>query len=70
MAEPKTTKNSASVPAYLAGIADPARRADCQRLAGMMRAATGSAPACGGRRSSDLAHIATNTRAGARGRGR
>lgn len=46
--EPKTKKNSASVAAYLAGIADPARRADCKRVAAMMRAVTGERPSMWG----------------------
>ncbi len=46
--EPKTTRTSASVSAFLEQIADPARRADCVRIAGLMEQATGEAPAMWG----------------------
>ncbi len=41
MAELKTKKNAASVSEYLATIEDPARRADCKRVAALMREVTG-----------------------------
>jgi Domain of unknown function (DU1801) len=37
----KTTQTEASVDTYFAAIPDPARRADCEALAGMMGKATG-----------------------------
>lgn len=46
--EPKTTKNRGSVTAYLAAIADPARRADCKRVAALMRSVTGERPSMWG----------------------
>jgi len=42
MAEPKTRPTGASVPEFLAAIADPVRRKDCQALDRMMRQAVGS----------------------------
>jgi hypothetical protein len=42
MAELKTKKTSASVPAFLAGLEDPAVRKDCKTLVGLMKAATGA----------------------------
>jgi hypothetical protein len=44
MAELKTKKTTASVPAFLAAIADPQRRADAKKVAAMMKAATGTTP--------------------------
>lgn len=44
MADIKTKKTSASVPAFLAAIKDEARRKDCQAVAKIMRKATGVAP--------------------------
>lgn len=44
MAELKTKKTNASVTAYLNGIADPQKRADCKAIAKMMREATGNRP--------------------------
>lgn len=41
MAEPKTKPTKASVVAFLNGIEDTARRAECKAVAKMMRAATG-----------------------------
>lgn len=41
MAENKTTPGKASVPAFLNGITDPQKRADCKAIAKMMRDATG-----------------------------
>ena len=40
-AENKTTATAASVDDFLATVADPARRADCERLRALMQAATG-----------------------------
>lgn len=43
MAKPnKTVQTDASVEAYFAAIADPARRADCQALAALMARAAGA----------------------------
>lgn len=44
MAKPenKTRETDASVDAFLAGIADPQRREDCQRVRALMEAATGA----------------------------
>ena len=44
MAGNKTTQTTASADAYLAAIADPVRRADCEALAGLMRKATNEPP--------------------------
>lgn len=48
MAEPKTVKNAASVEEFLAGVADPRRRADAQALCELMEQVTGQAPAMWG----------------------
>jgi hypothetical protein len=45
MAEAKTKPTDVSVDSFLAQVADPARQADCRKLAAMMERATG-APAC------------------------
>ena len=42
MAEPKTKPNSASVADFLAAVDDPQKRADCKKIAAMMRRATGN----------------------------
>ena len=39
----KTQQTDAGVDAYFAGIADPARRSDCEALSAMMQKATGEA---------------------------
>jgi hypothetical protein len=44
MAKLKTQKTTASVSAFLKGIADDARRKDCQTLVRIMKAAVGAAP--------------------------
>lgn len=44
MAELKTAKTRASVAAFLAAIADPARRRECKAVARMMKEATGASP--------------------------
>jgi hypothetical protein len=44
MAENKTKATSASVDAYLAAIADPARRSDCEALAKPMAQVAGQPP--------------------------
>jgi hypothetical protein len=44
MAKLKTQKTRASVSAFLKGIADDARRKDCQTLVRVMKAAVGAAP--------------------------
>ena len=44
MAELKTKESNASVPAFLAGIAEPQRRDDALAVAAMMKAATKSEP--------------------------
>lgn len=44
MAEPKTKENELSVAAYLEGIIDPQRRADCEALAVLMQRVTGQEP--------------------------
>lgn len=44
MAELKTAKTRASVSAFLAGIADEARRQECKAVAQMMKEATGASP--------------------------
>jgi len=48
MAEPKTQRSTASVPNFLAGVADPARRADAQALCTLMTDETGDQPAMWG----------------------
>ena len=40
----KTVPTKASVEGFLGGVADPARRADCEALVAMMTKATGEAP--------------------------
>ena len=40
----KTTPTESSVAAFLAGVKDPARRRDCDRVVAMMRKATGAQP--------------------------
>lgn len=44
MAEPKTEQTTASVAAFLDGIADASTRSDCNALVAMMRAVTGKPP--------------------------
>ncbi|MBK6485994.1 MAG: DUF1801 domain-containing protein [Gemmatimonadetes bacterium] len=44
MAEAKTQKTTVSVTAFLDGVADPARQADCRRVATMMKKVTGEKP--------------------------
>lgn len=44
MAELKTKNTKASVPAFLAGLEDPAVRRDCKALVALMESATGSKP--------------------------
>ena len=44
VAELKTQANDASVPAFLARVPDPARRADCERLVALMREISGAEP--------------------------
>jgi hypothetical protein len=44
MAEPKLIENAGDVGAFLAAIADPGRRADCEALAAMMARLTGQPP--------------------------
>jgi hypothetical protein len=44
MAEPKTQPNDASVAKFLAAIPDSRIRADCRRIAAIMRAATRARP--------------------------
>jgi len=44
MAELKTKKTTASVPAFLASIADERRRKECKTIARIMKEATGAAP--------------------------
>jgi hypothetical protein len=48
MAEPKTTRTDASVPAFLDRIADPKRRADALELCDLMTEVTGEEPAMWG----------------------
>jgi hypothetical protein len=48
MAENKTQATTASPAAYLAAIADPARRQDCEALVQLLARATGQAPAMWG----------------------
>jgi hypothetical protein len=50
MAATQKTKPSGDVAAFIASIADPARRADAEALARMMREATGAEPALWGGR--------------------
>jgi len=40
----KTRQSSGSVTAFLNAVGDPAKRADCRKIAKMMRAATGKRP--------------------------
>ncbi len=48
MAEPKTKENNASVAAFLNGVEDEIKRADCKTIARMMRDANGKrAKMCG-----------------------
>ena len=44
MAEVKTRRNDASVADFLAGVADPVRRADAQALCALMAEVTGEQP--------------------------
>jgi hypothetical protein len=44
MAEPKTTRNDGDVPAFLAAVADPKRRADAEAACALMAEATGAEP--------------------------
>jgi hypothetical protein len=44
VAAAKTVPTKASVRAFLDGVADPARRADCHALVAMMKKATGEEP--------------------------
>jgi hypothetical protein len=44
MAVPKTTKTGASVAEFLAGVADPKRRADAQAVTALMAEVTGAEP--------------------------
>lgn len=44
MTAPKTQETDASFATHLEGIADPARRADCEALAAIMSRLTGSPP--------------------------
>lgn len=44
MAEMKTKKNDASVEAFLAGLSDPSRRADCETVIAIMKSVTGKEP--------------------------
>ena len=44
MAEPKTTRNDASVPDFLGAVADPRRRADAEAACALIADATGAAP--------------------------
>jgi hypothetical protein len=48
MAEPKTQRTTASVPDFLAGVADPSRRADAQAMCALMTEETGDQPAMWG----------------------
>jgi len=48
MAENKTQRTTASVPAFLGAIADPDRQRDAKALAALMRQATGETPAMWG----------------------
>ena len=44
MAEPKTRSKHGTVTDFLKSIDDPEKRADCRKVAAMMRAATGAKP--------------------------
>ncbi|MEV0900163.1 DUF1801 domain-containing protein [Actinoplanes sp. NPDC049802] len=44
MAEPKTTRNDRDVAAFLAGVADPQRRADAEAACALIAEATGEKP--------------------------
>ena len=44
MAEPKTTRNQASVADFLAAVADPQRRADAEAVTALMAEVTGAEP--------------------------
>jgi hypothetical protein len=44
MAELKTTRNQASVAAFLAGVTDPQRRSDAQAACSLMKEVTGAEP--------------------------
>jgi hypothetical protein len=48
MAEPKTTRNEASVADFLATVTDPKRRADVEAACALMAEATGAEPAMWG----------------------
>ena len=48
MAEPKTTKNAASVTEFLDAVADPARRADAIAVCDLISEVTGAEPALWG----------------------
>jgi hypothetical protein len=48
MAEPKTTRNEASVADFLATVTDPKRRADAEAACALMAEATGAEPAMWG----------------------
>jgi hypothetical protein len=48
VAEPKTARTDASVPAFLDAVADPRRREDALELCELMTEATGDAPAMWG----------------------
>lgn len=48
MAELKTRKTNASVAEFIKNIENPAQRADCRKIAAMMRKATGSRPSMWG----------------------
>lgn len=48
MAELKTTRNLASVAEFLAGVADPQRRADAQAVCALITEVTGATPAMWG----------------------
>ena len=65
MAENKTQRTTASVPAFLAGIADPGRRKDAKALAALIRKATGERPAMWG---SSIVGYGQTTYRGSRGR--
>lgn len=65
MAELKTKRTTESVAAFLAGIADPERRAEARTVAGLMRKATGMAPALWG---SSIVGFGKKTYAGSSGR--
>lgn len=44
MAEPKTSRNATSVADFLAGVADPHRRADAEAVCALMADVTGAEP--------------------------